>query len=93
MTKRQTTEDAETQSALESTTFFGTSEYTEVPSSAPDLFEPLVEELRRDWDNTFEAAESRLTEKVGAFVRSVVRLQLTIHSVESCSEPAEETNT
>ncbi|KAH6888428.1 hypothetical protein B0T10DRAFT_488158 [Thelonectria olida] len=70
MTKRQSTGDAKTQSTLESRTFFGTSEYTEVPSSAPDLLKPLVEQLRRQWDDTFEQAEKRLGMKRTELLRA-----------------------
>ncbi|KAH7147076.1 hypothetical protein B0J13DRAFT_524783 [Dactylonectria estremocensis] len=69
--------------SMESRTFFGTSEYAQVPPTAAELFAPLVEQLRHAWDHAFQAAESRLARKVRG-IWFVMRLQLTMHSVRSC---------
>lgn len=45
---------------LKSTTFFSTLEHAAVPNAAIDLYEPLIQQLREEWDNIYEAAERHL---------------------------------
>ncbi|KAJ5817114.1 ankyrin-2 [Penicillium robsamsonii] len=68
MTKRQDITASE--SALESKIYFSTSEHAQVPSRAADLFAPLVQQLLQEWDNTFQAAESRLAIKRTELLRA-----------------------
>lgn len=75
MTKRQDTTTSE--STLESRIFFSTSEYAQVPPDAIDLFAPLVQQLRQEWDLTFQAAELRLAMKVRKSLFAI-KLSLTI---------------
>jgi hypothetical protein len=68
MTKPQDRNASE--SALESRIYFSTSEYAQVPPCAKDLFVPLAEQLLQVWDQTFQAAESRLAIKRTELLRA-----------------------
>lgn len=49
---------------LVSKTFFSTLEYAAVPSTASDLFVPLVQQLQEEWNGVFKAADQHLSSMV-----------------------------
>lgn len=62
--KLSRTEQEARGSVLETKTFFSTLEFAAVPTTATDQFVPLVQQLQREWDDVYKAAEKNLNSMV-----------------------------
>lgn len=72
---RRINSEGNPETKFESRVFYSTSDYGELPQSAPHLFVPLVSSLKKEWAKTFEEAKRHQTDTV----RSSSTKLATIH--------------